>query len=508
MPATVAYLSPRSWAYEPARQHPKQQGYSSLKHYTLDTEALIPWFNKAVDWYVQNGPKNMPRPTTLPDCPLRQIEFIGQSSWGAFYVKNECFSHLDEHGIQLKGVSSHMMPLFAGIHQGYPTHILAKIIEHHGIEPHDFYDIYLVKNGKTKLFLGKDDIYYEALDTYIEAWKAFEMLGKVTADDAVSNHLQIAIMHTECKEAWPVTLFEQRAAERLGNPLPISQEYDFLSRWHIGCKEQLPLGNTHEYMRRSGMLSRPAFRKERSFRLWEDICAAAANEGKNSVARQLLDNCLQANESEKGLIREALGSMHLHGTGDIETTRIYEMLHSVFSGTDLESLLDSVILKINISISMLEADKHMPYIEPMQHLFQDVIHESQLLLSRACKEILALEPHQLGYAHFTFFNTFGRMKIEPQQLYGFSPEQVIVRLDDGLTDFIGARPAEHVAHVSHGPSLAFRQLSKWHTWDFSQLQGLSSGSQFKLVQEGANIRHFPNIDRKHRGMLLEDQLGL
>jgi hypothetical protein len=480
-----------------------------VKHYVLDTEALIPWFKKAVDWYAQNGPKNMPRPTTLPESSLREIEYIGQSSWGAYYVRNENFSHLEDHGIQLKGVSSHLLPLFAGIHQGFPTHILAKIIEHHGIEPSDFYEIYQIQNGKTMLFLGKNDVWYSVLDTYIEAWKAFEMLGKVSANDSISNYLQIAIMHTECKDAWPATLIEHRAAaEKSGNHQPSTPESDFKVRWSIDRMEQLPLGNTHEFMRRSGMLSRPAFRKEASLRtIWEELLAIAGKNDEKSIPRQLLESCVNACDDDKRLIREALGSMHLHGMVEpVKEGLLYETLHRIFAGTDLESVLDSVILKINITVPMTYGDSHMDFIiTPVRHLFQDVIHESQHLLSRACKEILALEPHQLGYAHFTFFNTFGRMKLAPQQLSGFSPEEVIVRLDQGFNDYLGARVNER---VPHGPALAFRQLSKWHTWDYSQLQGLSSSTQFKLIQEGANVRNFPSMDKKHRGMLLEDQLGL
>ena len=486
-----------------------------MKQYVLQSECMIPWFKKAVAWYAENGPKNMPVPATLPDCPLGQIEQTGRASWGAFYVRNKAFSYIDEGSAMITGISSHMLPLFAGVHQGFPTHILAKIIEHHDISPADFYALFIGRQGITQLFTSKDDIHTGLLELEIEAWKAFEMLGKVTAKDNISSYIQVAAMHTECKEAWPATQIEQMADEiKSGRSTMNDFEFDHRHNWCIDRMTQLPNGNFLDFMRRSGMFSRSAYRKEVILHTgWEDLCMEAGKSGwpALNVARQVLESCKTAPAEEQQVIREALLSMHLHGITDTPSPMsLYNILHHVFEGSELKDILGSVILKVNASIPMTDAENYQQYLSKNPHYFHDILLQGHKILSRACEEILRLEPQQIGYAHFMFFNTLGRMPLGQQHLSGFSPEALMLRLDHGLSDFLGNRDlSEDIAQrVVSGLSIAFRELSKYHTWDFSQLQACSSLTQLKLVQEGANLRKFPSMDKKHRGMLLEEGLGL
>jgi hypothetical protein len=484
-----------------------------MKTYSLDIEAMIPWFKKAVTWYAENGPKNIPRPSTLPEGSFKNVELTGRASWGVYFMKNDELSYIDDASVMLKGVSTHMLPLFAGVHQGFEPYRLAKIIEHHGIEPADFHNIYLTRQGQSQLFTSKDGIQIGLLEFYIETWKAFEILGKVSDKDGISAFLQIAVMNTECKEAWPATLIEQQAAVvKSGKADRRTFENDFKHRWEISRKTQFPYGNSHEFMRRSGMLSRPAFRKEVSLHhAWESLIIIAGHSGERSVAWGVLEDCKKARAADQQLIRDALHSMHNNGMKDpINGHPIFKMLKLIFEDSDLKDVLDSVILKINVTVPRSDASNYAYYMQDAKELFSDILESGQQVLSKACQEILSLEPHQIGYAHFVFFNTLGRMELGPQELTGFSPESVIQHLDKALVDFLGSRSldGDMAKRVIQGPSSAFKELGKYHQWDFSKLQECSSLTQFLLVQEGANLRNFPAMDKKHRGLLLEDQLGL
>lgn len=486
-----------------------------MKQYVLQSECMIPWFKKAVAWYAENGPKNMPVPTTLPDCPLGQIELTGRASWGAYYIKNEAFSYIDEGGAMIKGISSHMLPLFAGVHQGFPTHILARIIEHHGIKPADFYDLFIRRQGITQLFTSKDEVSTGLLELEIEAWKAFEMLGMVSAKDNVSSYIQVAAMHTEWKHAWPATQIERMAAEiKSGRATLTDFESDRRHNWCIERTTQLPNGDFLDFMRRSGLLSRSAYRKEVTLQTgWEDLFMEAGKSGwpARNVAWQMLDSCKTAPAQEQQIIREALLSMHLEGLSEnLRPDTFYNVLHTLFESSELKDVLNSVILKINLSVPLNDAENYQKNLSKNPGFFNDILHLDHKILSRACEEILEMEPHQIGYAHLVFFNTLSRMRLGEQHLSGFSPEQLILRLDQGLSDFLGDRDLsdEIAQRVGSGPAMAFKELSKYHTWDFSQLQACSSLTQLTLVQEGANLRKFPGMDKKHRGMLLEDTLGL
>jgi hypothetical protein len=263
------------------------------------------------------------------------------------------------------------------------------------------------------------------------------------------------------------------------------------------------------------MLSKVTYLKEiKMHALWEEMCMTASNGQEECLASFILNSCKNMTDEEKTIIRYALTSMHsaaLSRSYQDSSFEIYKTLHETLRETDLADVLDSTVLKINLYMRR-DARASTFRTAPTQEAqyLKGVVTDIDTLVSRVSQEILARPVDQLGFAHLDVFSTLVKMNAGPQIMYGFEPESLILHLDGGIASMLGKRAEtnQQIDEMCDGIGAAFKLLSPNHEWDMTRLAQCNSLGQKLLAQAGVNIRHFPNMSRKHRGEVLEDQLGL
>jgi hypothetical protein len=485
----------------------------------MSTNILIPLFEKAHGWYSIRKNAPLPAPTGMinPDS-VEEIDPYSDQAFDLFYTKSECHSKLNNGGASLAGISTHMVPLFAGIHEQMSTEQLAVIIEHHGITVEDFEEIRLARQGMERLFLDCGGYSVDFMDAKIAAWKAFDQLGMINALDRpnASESSHYCAMHTQCETAWPISIVEELAKSLLkeeGDKLMAGES--IFGSWHLKKNSNFPDEDPLKFLRRSGMLSPVAYRKQTAFHtLWEDLCIQA-DDVSGHLGLKLLLACKEASLEEQRLIKDALRSMHperrrLFRPSDMtEMHGVFEMLKPWLAGTQMD-VSDSLILKLNLSICQDGVNAQKAHIKQYSNLYPEVTQAPQSVLSAICREILTLRPDQISYAQLAVFNTVKGLDLGKQVIEGFKPEDVILHLDAGLRDFLGERTKTNdmTAKMFNGLSNAFSMLGAEHTWDYGALQKLSELSVLALVRGGGSMRQLPDMGRTKRGIFLEDELGL
>jgi hypothetical protein len=477
---------------------------------------LIPFFTKAHGWYSIRKGAPLPSPSCMINpYSIEEIDPNDDDAFAVYYTRSKNTSRLATNGIVLAGLSTHILPLFAGIQDLMSTEQLARIIEHHSITVDDFEDIFPVKPAEQSLQIFEDCMGGSVglREAQIEAWKAFDLLGLINSDarvnaDEASNY---CAMHTNCEAAWPVNIIESLVKEIL------EEDGDFMLRpdstfgkWHLKNDSNFPEGDPLKFLRRSGMLSSAAYRKRITFHtLWEDLCLQT-NDVKGHLGLKLLLACKSASTAEQLIIRDALRAMHPdRGSSSDQMHGIFEMLKTWFSGT-LMDVSDSLILKINLSGSFDDPKTHKVMLKQYSNLYPELIQEPQRVLARVCQEILGLRSDQISYADLAVFRTIRELDFGKQVIEGFKPEDVIVKLDAGMRDFLGNRTKTNdmTKAMFDGLTNAFKLLSVDHTWDYPALQGCCELTVLALVRGGGSLCKLPDMGRTKRGMFLEDELGL
>ena len=478
---------------------------------------LIPFFTKAHGWYSVRKGAHLPSPACMinPDA-IEDIDPECDDAFAVYYTKSDCASRLASNGILLLGVSTHILPLFAGIQNLMSTEQLARIIEHHSITVEDFEYISpgIAGSQDRKVFDDCMGGAVQLLDAQIEAWKAFDLLGMINANarpDACERS-NYSAMHTQCEGAWPANIIESLAKEALkeeGDHL--MSRSSIFGEWHLKKDSNFPDGDPLKFLRRSGMLSSTAYRKQLAFHsLWENLCLQT-NDVNGDRGLKLLLSCKGASTDEQLIIKDALRAMHPDrgGVPSVNMHGIFEMLKTWLSGTHMD-VSDSLILKINLSGSFDNPKAHKALIKQYSNLYPELIQEPQHVLGNVCREILSLRPDQISYADLAVFRTIRQLEFGKQVIEGFKPEDVIMKLDAGLRDFLGSRTKTNdmTTVMFDGLSVAFKMLSVDHTWDYKALQGCSELTVLALVRAGGSMGKLPDMGRTKRGMFLEDELGL
>jgi hypothetical protein len=475
------------------------------------TDRLIPIFDKAVGWYSAHKGAQLRSPGCMinPNSVL-DIDPDSDDAFGLFYTKSDCLSRLSSAGT-LINISTHMIPLFAGIHQGYSTGKLAEIITHHNITVDDFENISLGRQGENKIF---DDWSGKAVNfgaAYIEAWKAFHELGLLTQGLYAPTTSNFAAIYTECSPAWPDTIVREIAEGSLnddGDHLPESTcvlgEINFLQ------VASLPNDSACDFLRRSGMLASAVHRKQVAFHhAWEDLCMAE-DEPKGHMALRILLSCKDLSEDEKPFARNALRLMHPdRGGTQLSMTRVFSRLTTWLAGSDID-VSNSIILKINLSgATHNDAKSQKELMARRPDVYEDILQAPQHVLGRVCQEILSLRPDQMGYADLAVFRSLKQLELGTQVIEGFRPEDVILKLETGMKDFMGGRTKTNLLtqRMYDGMSDAFKLFGE-HKWDYAAFKGCPEQTVLTLVRGGAAMGKLPDMGRQRRGHFLEEELGM
>lgn len=467
----------------------------------FDAAALL---KRASIWYAANGPKLMLNLDTRWADFWQTEKFEGSFQDGPDRLAN------------MSNLTPHLIPLLAAIQAGFDTEFLAKVIEHHHLSDEQIDRFGYKNHDSTPVFKGRSGEKLHLVDISIATLKARAHLKRLPIIDGTDPYLLIASMHLDNKDTWPVTIIENKAVLKKNNEYAGYTRYGgFISDRHISRRDQLPLGCPHEFLLRSGMLSKVTYLKEIKLHgLWEELCMKASNGQEECLASFILNSCKNMIDEEKTIIRYALTSMHsaaLSRSYQDSSFEIYKTLHETLRESDLADVLDSTVLKINLYMRR-DARASTFRTAPTQEAqyLKGVVTDIDTLVSRVSQEILARPVDQLGFAHMDVFSTLVKMNAGPQIMYGFEPEALILHLDGGIASMLGNRVEtnKQIEEMCAGIGSAYHLLSPNHEWDMARLVQCSSLGQKILTQAGIPIRNFPNMSRKHRGDVLEDQMGL
>jgi hypothetical protein len=486
----------------------------------MKQNALVRFFDSAHGWYGIRKDSPMPKPSCMinPDLidDLADVDHDNPDSFAVYYTKSEFSSKLASNGAALHGLSTHVLPLFGGIQALMTTEQLAKVIEHHSITVDDYEEIFLAFPSFNTPSIFHDCMggSVQFLDAKIQAWKAFDSLGMIRAETRVnadeSSHY--CAMHTECEPAWPINVLQATAKESLKEEGEhLMKPTAILGEWYLKKDRHFPDGDPLKFLRRCGMLSSIAYRKQLAFHSqWEDLCLQT-NDVSGHLGLKFMLSLKGASTEEQLIIKDALRAMHPDrgGVPPVEMHGIFEMLSTWLGGTDMD-VSDSLILKINLSGGFDTPKAHKALIKQYPNLYPELNQEPQHVLGNVCREILSLRTDQISYADLAVFRTIRQLEFGKQVIEGFKPEDVIMKLDAGMRDFLGSRTKTNdmTKVMFEGLSAAFKMLSVDHTWDYKALQGCSELTVLALVRAGGSMGKLPDMGRTKRGMFLEDELGL
>lgn len=435
---------------------------------------VIRLFEQAALWISKHGDAPMPGDPTNPAQEDSSFPPGEDESWKNFNTGRMVESRLVAGWGLVKSIRLKCLPLFAGVQQDLSTSSLTKIIVRHGISPSNIRDIFA--EPKQVIFANKHGNRVSFLDAYISIWKAFDELGMIDRPAIYSTAEFVAAMHTSVEYAWPVSAAEEDLSLIQGS----------WGDWGLADIKQLPNCDPMLFVKRAGMLSRNLINSTTEWPcVWEDLCTKAA--GGSTIAELILKTCAgPASENDKTAIRMALTAMRPNDSDRYLLTRY---LSELFAGTDLADALEKPVLKINMGFLVAE-DEHF--------------------LENLCLEVVSRPSEYMGLTILSAFERMSREPMPPQKFSTIIPEEVIVHLDKGLQAVF--EDYEESSSQSHrfGPGFmcAFKLLSREHKWDYAVLQTCSSLSKKWMVEAGANVRLFPTMSRKHRGEILEQELGL
>lgn len=447
---------------------------------SVQKQGMPKLFEQAIFWISANGdaPMPMPSPQSKPGTPGGQSSSNYDESWELFYSTRRVDSRLLANGDVIWQMPLRCIPLFAAIQQELPTKYLSKIICRHGVSLDDIRSLSL--EPQKVIFTNKHGEDVTFLDIHISIWKAFDELGMIDRPDLYSKAEFVAAMHTGVKEAWPVTVMEQDIGIVEGS----------WNDWGLTDVRQLPNNDPILFLERAGMLSKPLINAGRqSLVFWGDFCLSAAKGGE--LAEYVLKACTgPIPGTVKQAIRMGLASM------DASETKWGVMkpyLAGIFAETDLADILNSHILNFNMG-------------GPSQ--LTDVIIDDSIL-DRFGAEALTRPPEYMGETFFSAFSTLSIYTIPPQKLESVSPEALILHIDKGLQAMLCGKEEFDMPYLFEpGFRGAFEMLGRNHQWDYAAFQTCSSLGQKLMVEAGANVRSFPGMNKRHRGLILEQELGL
>jgi hypothetical protein len=459
-----------------------------------DTHSDMTWFFKvAQDHYLRE--------------PGRQIdlEFWNQAAdyptpWqihvGPYCIENATLSTI---------------PVLAAISLGFSAPELLNAIKHHGMSSADFFNLNCTKNSKGAQPEDRIALSSWTIHTKIVAAMSLDpclsqSILKETKDNIVGEftdrlEIEMARLLSDSEDLWPITGVN-RYIESKNN---MDADYDDtappitdLNTFNYCGQEFSDLSNAQILLmlERSGNLSMAVtndngFRDRLSTGFFRDLfISVAISEYPN--LRRIIDAINSVDDPDQLL---ALNSRLISVLSDLDYIEgqgedTFTAMEGLLDKTRYAPVLESPLIRLNLDVP------------PATHDKSDVARLLDLLHT--------LEPSEFGNMHFNAIyksiKDGGVHDIKGVDLHEF----MMVALN-GLTGTFCTDRKRHYdlileaeASVEH----LIRFVIKNTEIDYERLQTLSSGSKSMLVSNGLDIKKLPGINRRDKGHLLSDQLGL
>lgn len=473
----------------------------------------------AIAWYRDNGAVQIP-----------EFSKVGTSSvHGTCYYQDKDFdvktTFEDGSDNSINAVPGSVIPLLAAISLGFDSITLAKIISDHSIILQEITGMAFADSLTTGIQMADGSGLLSPVKISIEAMKAFSInldnwytLSMSIRDKPFALE-SLGIMHTKESTLWPVNLITEHA-EKVMTPSngTIWSTYNGFDHTVSApqARSELPNRSPIELLRRNGMLSEPVIRKQTGlFEHWEDLAFTAGNE--HEMQLEILQSlAMVAHKPTLDLITRGIRSISVDSTRDeMDGCLVYKTLKNALSANKaFDIVFDSRVLLLNmVTITSFEGNNLLEDMAASPDMFDPVLDQKHLLVSKIAQELLARPPHQLGYSDYAVFRKMRRMNLPPQAIT-FSPEKLVNHILDSMNTYVSPNKLDCVNKknvdllASEGISAMASLLINHHDFDYTQLDQRSENAKIHLIRGGFDIKKFTGLSNRAKGLILEEQMGL
>lgn len=490
------------------------------------------FYKQLADWFLGQSEHLIPKEgMTYSTSEIEAYScFFNPDAQVSFFGFNLDGSINDGAGM-LTGIHCDLVnaPLLAAMQCRLPHDKLVDIARHHQIDV-----VSLVETLDAML----DDFspLYDKNGRGMELYKFYRNCIRVACEahpdglsDALRSHasilLNLCALQSEDPQHWPATRLanHMKSMEKgLADLTSLDEKCYRLTAWS-NCHDFIPLSENgpqyKAFLERSGMLLPGVIGKKiGGLTLWEDFLEASS---RLDPISKLLDYCIhQPAERLKAPIASGLKSLTLESDDFYENgVQPYFTLCHKTKGTWLASLTDDPKLLINMISNEPYEDAYVSWQilkEPSKKTLEEFVRliKSPGTLDHWLKEIMAVEPHDLGLSHFKIF-LLEHMDLSDQVItLPFTPEQIITHMMTGLESF--ARPdavkTEGKTMVDEqayrGCVYLAKELASRYELDYTALKVTGSLGIRALAEAGLDKRRLPRMNYRDKGILVSAELGL
>jgi hypothetical protein len=471
-------------------------------------------FLMANQWYKDHGETLMPTTpefsTLYSDAELE----INLGSQGAGYPMD-----MDLPG---KGVA-----LLSACIAGLSPAFLEKVAKHHGAAD----SLYLLVEGfgecnfKDSLASGEKVNAYEVLKPCLAAIESVDENAFSRAynlADHLDSTVTLAMTHANSPRQWPSAHLErhQKAFDGAQNPIDkplIAAIHDSLNLNRVRGMPSDQSGFRCDWLlERTGMLLPGVIRKNLGrFTLWEEFFGIVANYYDAKEIQRLFEDCVNAPLAIRPAIYNGFQSMMAEGPKVVlNSPTVREAIQRNFTNTWLAPLQDSIVLQINmIGTRFTKAAETIKN----SHHYPAVFRQPEKIITHLYDEIGQVSPNEIGLAQFAALSFPQRQDLRiPKQFIdpAIDREGFITHLLEALDSFRGD-PTQHTKeqraiqdNATEGVTSVINTLAPLGAFDYSRFKDISSSSARFLAMAGLDTKRLPAMNRRDKGQLLEESLGL
>jgi hypothetical protein len=468
-------------------------------------------FDSILAWHRQHGPATIP--CQKLDYPEDVINTFKQAyDWKSVDLPVrfvDAGQDIPDNDQYIR-ISANSLALVSGCLAGFGTDDLVKIARGHGMWVKDLIETFASSEQIHRVHptseMTGDEVFRRCFAAFavISPEDILDVYTKLRYED---HYYMLAITTPNVPKVWPKTLINEYVKAHEGKEVleedEISCENHSFIRGLLN-DQQLPWdesGPRYDWLLdRSGMLLPHVFKKSiASFTLWEDL-VHQASENPGSTLDRVMDYCIgNPPLSLRPGIYNGLRSMVWLASSNIDDgSKLFSFLEEKLSGTWLESVLTSKILKLHLLSSDSQSGELLRDNKLSQSIFQ---------------EIMAITPGEMGFAQFHAIS--GKEHGLPPQSFDedFAREAFICHLLTGLQCFMAdVRLSEDSMCMVNTATLHCKEviglLAAVHEFDYAQFKELNSAGLRVLVDAGLDMRRLPRMNARDRGRLLEDELGM
>jgi hypothetical protein len=486
-------------------------------------------FHLAVDWYSVNPGKQIP----LDLWDANADEYGNMADEWVITVGNRI----------IKNIQTTVIPVLAAINLGYSSEQVLAVIKHHGMDSIDFLGCSYLRllQQKERTLPGSDKPYV------LDPWSINrEIVNAMSLDAELSSDLagqfigyentygtnfefEIAGLLSSNESLWPITNLESFLKERkagiLDQETPVPRRTPIYAFINSGIDfDQISLDQILLILKRSGSLHPEAI-SENGFgsgsfsNFFKELFLELDNKAVDGLSR-LMEALNSVNNPD--VLKEIQDSI-LRTLPDFEDATVSDGL-SIMRMMNLHlneelytEVFESMVIKTNImptaDIPKVLNDPYFGTIIPALNEFREF---EDTIFRRLYNEVNYLDPSDFRRPHFTALGSVAKDWKVQQNLTGIDLQGFLIKVLSALDSYKAATHYDDEGQVTdsfaHHASQQVCQLSSFVASninaDYQRFADLPSHQKALLAANGFDIRKLPGINRKDKGQVLSEEMGL